>query len=180
MGHSMHVELLDTPHDAELTVFLDALGRTPTGYLVLGYHYPENREMLKRVIPGSQACWFAARGSSGEIEAVLPGMFTAAGGLACYNSLPFFGPNVGILARPEDPKRYAELAGALTTAALEFARQQGALTAVFYSAFNPHGIPLPNPALDGRKDVLRIPRTTQYLAFPSGQKPAWDSALRRN
>ncbi|MBI3298606.1 MAG: GNAT family N-acetyltransferase [Elusimicrobia bacterium] len=156
---------------------MDALGGSTASASVLGYHYPENRDMLLRVLSkGTEACFIGAWSADGELQAVLPGMLHRAGGRACYNSLPFFGPNAGVLASAEDPARYAGLARALTLAAVELARGEQALSAVFYSPFNPEGLPLPNPALDEDLKPLRVPRTTLFTSI--GAEAEWAADIR--
>jgi hypothetical protein len=176
------LELLRPEHDEELVSFLDSLADCPAGPIVLGYHYPENREMLLRVLgPDSHSCYLAARSrATGEIRAALPGMVKQTAVGACYNSLPFFGPNVGVLAAADDSEEYRLLALELTAAALDHARQCGAVTAVFYSAFNPTGVDLRNPMFDSLPGVIRVRRTTLYLRLPQSGEPVWPSAARRN
>jgi hypothetical protein len=176
------VDLLEGDDDAELVAFLDALGAAPNGAMVLGYHYPENRDMLLQILqPDAQACYFAARSpTTGELLAVLPGFVKHAGGLACYNSLPFFGPNVGVLADASDSASYAGIADALYKSAIDYANGQGAATATFYSAFNPEEWALPSPCLDGQTSVIRVRRATQFLRIPDGGSIQWPSAARRN
>lgn len=172
------VELLGPEHDRELVAFLDSLAGGPAGPAALGYHYPENRDMLAAVLEGSRPCYLATRSrATGELRAVLPGMLKRAGDGACYNSLPFFGPNAGVLAATESPEEYALLAAPLTRAAVDHAREQGALTAVFYTPFNPEGRPLPNPAFDALPGATRIPKFTQFLRLPGEEGPAWPNKI---
>ena len=173
----MRIERLEPRHDAEYRRFLDGLGATPSGAMVLGYHYPENRDMLRRVLgPGSEPCSFGAWSEAGELLAALPGMLHRSQGRSCYNSLPFFGPNAGVLAAAHEPVLYAELAAALTRAAVERARSEGALSAVFYSAFNPGRRALPNPELDSLRPVV-IARTTLFTAL-TAEGTKWPQDIR--
>src|SRR5258708_22772677 len=152
------VDLLRREDDAELVAFLDLVGEATNGAMVLGYHYPENRDMLQSVLqPDAQACYFAARSAAtGELRGVLPGFMKHSRGLSCYNSLPFFGPNVGALAAAADGNDYTEIAGALYAAAIEYARRQGAVTAVFYSAFNPARAPLGKSPFEGSPGAIHL------------------------
>ncbi len=173
----MHIERLTNKNRDELRNFLDSVGRTASGAMVLGYHYPENIDMLLEVLqPGAEMCFFGARDDKGALVGVLPGIFKRSGELSCYNSLPFFGPNAGVIADIAGPRRYAEVASALTEAAIEFARTEGAVTAVFYTPFNPARLELVNPALT-RDGAIRIPRETLYLKLPDSDQHKWDKNI---
>jgi hypothetical protein len=97
---------------------------------------------------------------------------------ACYNSLPFFGPNVGVLASTSNPDEYAHLAAELTATAIDLARDASALSAVFYSAFNPNDVPLRNPAIDSRTDVVRLAKHTLYIRLNQQTPPDWPATIR--
>jgi hypothetical protein len=174
------VDVLRPQDDAEVVKFLDQVGEAPNGAMVLGYHYPENREMLLGVLqPEAHACYFAARSTAtGELQGILPGFMKHARGLACYNSLPFFGPNVGVLAAAHGGNEYAQIAGALHAAAIDYARGQGALTAVFYSAFNPAGADLGHSSFEGDPGVIQVERLTQYLDLSGLTEPNWPADIR--
>src|SRR5438105_2671499 len=72
--------------DAEVVAFLDQLAEASNGAMVLGYHYPENRDMLERVLqPDAHACYLVARSSAtGQLQGVLPGFMKHSSGLSCY------------------------------------------------------------------------------------------------
>lgn len=132
------IERLTSEHDAELTAFLDGLGDSPLGAIVLGHHYPFYRDLLLEVLgPDVESLTFAARDDEGRVVGVLPGLLRKSGGIACYNSLPFFGANAGVLtdfARTDA----IVIEAALTAATLEEMARVNAATSVFYSAFWPY------------------------------------------
>lgn len=88
------VRPLSATDDGVLGAFLDELGeREPLA--VLAYHYPFYRDMLVAIdvgVPASLGAW-----RDGCLKAVLPAFrrTAAAGSVLC--SLPFFGPNGGVL-----------------------------------------------------------------------------------
>ena len=175
----MRVGLLEPKDDAELVDFLDKLGASSDGEMVVGYYYPEYRDMLLEVLrPGIKACYLAARSPGGQMLAVLPGMIRTSGDLACYNSLPFFGAYTGVLAAVENSAEYACLANILLGAAVEQARACGAITAAFYSVFNPRNLPLPRPDYEAFGRVETVPRFLQFLSFPDARMPQWPSHIR--
>ncbi len=174
------VEVLGRENDAEVDAFLDRLGEAPNGAMVLGYHYPVYRDMLLEVLqPGVEACYLAARSAAtGELRGILPGFMKHACGMSCYDSLPFFGPNVGSLAAAGEGDDYAGVARTLRAAAINHARGQGAITASFYTAFNPAGVSLGPPPFDEFPDVIRVERLTQYLDLAGLTEPNWPADIR--
>ena len=174
------VDVLGREHDAEVNAFLDRLGEAPNGAMVLGYHYPVYRDMLEKVLqPGAEACYLAARSvATGQLRGILPGFMKHARGMSCYSSMPFFGPNVGPLAAAGDDDDYARVAHALHAAAIEHARGQRAVTASFYSPFNPAGAALGPPPFEDNADSIRVKRLTQYLDLTGLTEPTWPADVR--
>lgn len=80
---------------AEVAAFLESLAKS--NHSVLGYHYPFYLEMLRHVGVG-QPLVFIARDSSGEIVGYMPALVKSAEMGCVISSLPFFGPNAGILS----------------------------------------------------------------------------------
>jgi hypothetical protein len=174
------VHVLGRENDAEVDAFLDRLGEAPNGAMVLGYHYPVYRDMLLEVLqPGAEACYLGARSAAtGQLQGILPGFMKHARGMSCYDSLPFFGPNVGSLAAAGDGDDYTGVAHVLYAAAIEQARGQGAVTASFYSPFNPARAPLGPPPFEDNADVIRVERLTQYLDLTGLSEPNWPADVR--
>jgi hypothetical protein len=93
---NIEIEELNADHDAEVEMFLDHLSlETPA---VLAYHYPFYREILTALDVG-RPLYLGARLKS-ELVGLLPALVreTEVGMAIC--SLPFFGPNAGVLCAP--------------------------------------------------------------------------------
>lgn len=86
--------LLSEINDDELIRFLDRIGSANPS--VLGYHYPAYRRMLETIEVGNPM-YIAARDEQGDLCAVLPGFLKTQDAGSVYSSLPFFGPNAGVL-----------------------------------------------------------------------------------
>ncbi len=179
-SNGLAVGLLGREDDGEVDAFLDRVGEAANGAAVLGYHYPVYRDMLEEVLqPGAEACYLAARSAAtGQLRGILPGFMKHTCGMSCYNSMPFFGPNVGPLAVARDGDHYPVVADALYAAAIDHAREQGAVTAVFYSPFNPAGAPLGPPPLADDAAVIRVDRSTQYVDLTGLSEPNWPADIR--
>jgi hypothetical protein len=152
----MEITHLTREHDGALTRFLDALGADSPS--VLGYHYPFYRDVLDELGVGTPH-YLGVLDAAGELLACLPGFVRRTEVGTVYSSLPFFGPNAGVLCRPE---RAAELQGPLLGAALAFVRSQpNPLSASFYT-------PLLGP-MEGYDSALPqalvVERFTQYQAL---------------
>jgi hypothetical protein len=129
MAMNLEIVELAAEHDAELSEFLDRLSAASPS--VLGYHYPAYRDMLADAGVGTPV-YLAAR-RQGELTAVLPAFMRRAPEGTVFSSLPFFGPNAGVLCG-EGPQRDAAHA-ALLDALLDKARQSGAVSCSVYTPF---------------------------------------------
>lgn len=90
---TIDVEELTAAHDVEVEAFLDDLSRqTPA---VLAYHYPFYRDMLSASGIG-RPLYFGARHNS-TLVGLLPVFVRETEIGTAYCSLPFFGPNAGVL-----------------------------------------------------------------------------------
>ena len=128
MSASITVEVLSKPDDSEYINFLDKLGRTSPA--VLCYHYPLYRDMLAHIGVG-KPLYLGARLNT-KLVAVLPGFVRTSGIGAVYCSLPFFGPNAGVICANNDLSR--ECHRVLLTAALKHLQhEQNFLSATFYT-----------------------------------------------
>jgi hypothetical protein len=190
----MRAVRLGLEHDAEATAFLDTFGQMADGSAgqagegasVLAYHYPFYRDLLCRSLgEGVEAATFAIRDESGAIVAMLPGMLRHSDGESCYNSLPFFGPNAGVLAATGDRATYDRLQAALVERAIGFAREHRALTATFYSPFVPRESTEPAATSIeelcrdlnfGGDEIVSVPKETLYL--PLDDLSAWPAKIR--
>lgn len=160
------VQVLAPEQDEALTHFLDQLGRENPA--VLGYHYPFYRDMLTRTGVGEPFTLGAYQ--NGELAGMLPGFFRTTPVGTVYNSLPFFGPNAGVLAKEtcaDDAHRL--LIGAVLD---EIKTRQEPLSASFYTPFGFHQYEWYDRALPG---ALIVEKFTQYLLLEQVQ---WDKKIR--
>ncbi|EMN01226.1 acetyltransferase (GNAT) domain protein [Leptospira noguchii str. 1993005606] len=86
--------LLDATYDNEIVAFLNKISKS--NYSVLGYHYPNYRKMLEKIDIG-KPLYLGLRDNKENIVAILPGFIKTQKEGSVYSSLPFFGPNAGIL-----------------------------------------------------------------------------------
>lgn len=180
----MNIQPLHHGMEAELTDFLNSLGKTSQAPSVLGYHYPAYLEMLQHVL-GSDTinCSFIARcPQTDAIRGFLPGLIHQFSGRSCYNSLPFFGPNAGVLSDVQNRDEEQAVSVPLMEAAISAAQVRNALTAVFYTRFDPF------PGSDAAymcewlaeryPDVIRVPRTTHFLPINTSTLADFPSTIR--
>lgn len=152
---SYHLELLPPEQDERLIEFLDRLGaQSPS---ILGYHYPFYRDMLQSLGVGTPTYWGAFQRDA--LVGVLP-VFCRSGAFGpVYSSLPFFGPNGGVLC---DPAADAEQVHALLLNALiDKARAANALTISVYTPFLGTSFASYDKALAGGVTVQKF---TQYVS----------------
>ena len=119
------------PDDDEVYIsFLDELGlKSPS---VTGYHYPFYRQMLVQLGLGEP--FYLALVEDGQYLAVLPGFIKSTAAGTVYNSLPFFGPNAGVLYRPDSDIRKAhELLIGHVFSTMQ--KQSNPISASFYTPF---------------------------------------------
>ncbi len=163
----MKVEQLKDSHDEECRAFLDRLGKSNPS--VLGYYYPFYRDMLAHIGVGVPFYWGAWAGS--QLVGLLPGFLRRSEHGLAYCSLPYFGPNAGVVC---DPGEHAgEIHAALLTLVLDYlGGQPEPLTASFYTPF----------LLDRHEcyddhipDAVIVPKKTLYLDL---QNPTWESKIR--
>lgn len=116
-------------NDAELTAFLDALAqRSPS---VLAYHYPFYRDMLTKLGVGRPV--YLGLRQSGELRGYLPAFVKESVSGCVLSSLPFFGPNAGVLCHHEDRLIAHE---ALLQDFLRRAEQMKVLSCSIYTPFS--------------------------------------------
>lgn len=129
IGRNMHIEIL-SPADCEneISAFLNNVAEE--NHSVLGYHYPFYLGMLSRIDVGTSLA-LVARSSDGQIRGYLPVMVkeTDLGKVMC--SLPFFGPNAGVISHREE-----EVEQGLINALLEWADKDNVISCTVYSPFD--------------------------------------------
>jgi hypothetical protein len=151
---NIHVEQLSSRNEDELISFLNTLGRTTPS--ILGYHYPFYRDMLVEIGVG-QPVYLGAR-LNGRLVGLLPAFARrSAAGVVC-SSLPYFGPNAGVLY--SDKEARAEIHTALLQALLSRAEQDKALscsiyTPLLFDEFDLYDVVMPQ--------AIVVDKFTQYL-----------------
>jgi hypothetical protein len=86
--------ILTNKNDKEVTEFLDEIGSENPS--ILGYHYPNYRDMLEKIGVG-KPLYIGLRNQKEKLVALLPGFIKTQTIGTVYSSLPFFGPNAGVL-----------------------------------------------------------------------------------
>jgi hypothetical protein len=86
--------ILSNKDDKEVVEFLNKIGRGNPS--ILGYHYPNYRDMLEKIGVG-EPLYIGLRNQNEKLVALLPGFLKTQAIGTVYSSLPFFGPNAGIL-----------------------------------------------------------------------------------
>jgi hypothetical protein len=128
---SLTVRLLSSVEDAELSSFLDQTARENES--VLGYHYPFYRDMLQQIEIGKPlyfGCW-----KNGNMVGCLPGFVKESDSGSAFSSLPFFGPNAGVITdhhTDENNKIHA----ALLKYSDAYNRENNIVSASYYTPFN--------------------------------------------
>jgi hypothetical protein len=125
---SLEVAELSTHDDEHLISFLDSLAKESGS--VLAYHYPFYRKMLEKLGIGRPLYLGARR--SGQLCGYLPAFLkqTEQGSVVC--SLPYFGPNAGVLSSSEGR---AEIHTMLLKKLLRMAEDANALSCSVYTPF---------------------------------------------
>ena len=127
---TIECRVLGAHEDEAYCAFLNRLGGDSPS--VLAYHYPFYRDMLVGVGIGEPMYLAALR--DGEMAGVLPGFLRTGNDGTVYCSLPFFGPNAGVLCAG-GPKA-GETHRALFDAVKTILHERGdVLSAAFYTPF---------------------------------------------
>ena len=180
----MNIQPLSVGMENELSEFLNSLANKTQAPSVLGYHYPAYLNMLRQILgSGTSDCSFVAKcPRSGAIRGFLPGLIHQSGGRSCYNSLPFFGPNVGVLSNAENTEDESSISVSLVETAIAAARNQKAITAVFYTRFDPlnHANTVSPAAWLATRytDLITIPKTTHFLPLVEAPSIPFPSTIR--
>ena len=160
------VRSLDSSDDDIYVTFLDKVGNsTPS---VLAYHYPLYREMLQHIDIGETLYLGAFFG--GDLVGVLPGFIKRASVGTVYNSLPYFGPNGGVICGDGCDK--VPVHRALLGHVMEFMKaESNPLTASIYTPFLDEDIAIYDECLS---NAAVVEKYTQYLTL---QDVAWNKKL---
>lgn len=141
---------------AEIVRFLNALGNNNPS--VLGYHFPFYRDMLIKIGVGKPV--YLGAYLDDKLVGLLPSFSFQSSVGVVYNSLPFFGPNSGVLCNADEFRFevHAVLFHALFTRAL----QDKALCCVIYTPFLFNEFDLYDSFMP---DALVVERFTQYMSL---------------
>jgi hypothetical protein len=154
----MRVGQLTAADDREYIDFLDRLGAVYPG--VLAYHYPFYRNTLREIGMGEPM--YTGAWSGGELVGVIPGFLRQSPTGSAFCSLPFFGPNAGVICDPHGDVEavHRSLLGAVSDQLSDVA---DLLTASFYTPFLFDRFELYDREVT---DALVVERTTLYLYLP--------------
>lgn len=152
---------LNQSHDAVYAAFLDQLSKSSPS--VLGYHYPLYRDMLAATGIAKPLFFGAWQGDS--LVGAIPGFMKEGTAGLVYCSLPFFGPNGGVLCASgaSEADIHRELLGG---AHAYLAKQPNMLSAAWYTPFlrtdlQPYDQLLPR--------AITVEKFTQYLTLATHQ-----------
>ena len=163
----MNVRLLTPADDARLAAFLDDLGRASPA--ALAYHYPFYRDTIAAAGVGEPTTF--ALEEDGVLTALLPGFSRSTDTGTVFASLPFFGPNAGVLAAAGDraAERHRLLLDALRAWMRTHPRPLAASlqTPFLLPDFATYDALLP--------DALVVDRFTQQVDIQAGE---WPSKVR--
>jgi Acetyltransferase (GNAT) domain len=164
---TMNVCLLTPRDDARLVAFLDDLGRASPA--ALAYHYPFYRDAIAAAGVGEPTSF--ALEENGAITAVLPGFSRSTDSGTVFASLPFFGPNAGVLTANDGGAfaRHRHLLDALRAWMRTHPRPLAASlqTPFLLPDFTAYDTLLP--------DALVVDRFTQQVDIQAGE---WPSKVR--
>ena len=164
---SVTVEGLHREQDDELVAFLDELSADSAS--VLGYHYPFYRDMLTAIEVG-EPIYLGAR-CEGKLIGYLPAFMKKSAAGVVVGSLPYFGPNAGVLCGNERPE---QVHSALLEELARRARAMNALSCAIYTPFQFRDFELYEQALPGWEKVEKF---TQYQRLDADVR---DPAVGRN
>ncbi len=140
--------------DQAVISLLDQLGEGRTD--VLAYHYPFYRKMLTHIGVGTSQ-YLGAFDSQNRLLGMLPGFVKQASVGSVYSSLPFFGPNGGVITgnSPDRQNIFEELLRAL----FDQLSNSDIISASIYSSF------LENPESYRKTlgDVIELPKFTSVI-----------------
>jgi hypothetical protein len=167
--------ILNKNEDNELVAFLDNLGKEEEQ--VLGYHYPFYRNMLESIGLGSPL-YIGLRNEDGKLSAVMPGFIKESDNERVYSSLPFFGPNGGVICSVKDVNIeiiHREVLNFL----FAYLAKQNIVSASVYSPFNqPQMVELYTKLMG---DSVRVNKFTSFIPlthFELSNDHVESSALR--
>jgi len=167
---SLQLSTLSPGDDADLSTFLNALAKESPS--VLAYHYPFYRDMLEGLGVG-QPNYLGVR-RSGRLCGYLPVFVKQSNLGTAFCSLPYFGPNAGVLCSHEDRVEVHEL---LLKELLRLAEESHALSCSVYTPFLSKDFALYESSFEA---FTVVDKFTQYLDLSTAKwSPEIRNRLRR-
>jgi len=124
----LKINTLEDEFDSDINQFLDGLSKSDN--CVLGYHYPFYRDMLRKIAIGEP--YYIGLYEEDHLVALLPGFIKSTELGKVYSSLPFFGPNAGVLCQSE---RRIECTKQIMKFLLEEVDKEDFISSSWYSSF---------------------------------------------
>jgi len=153
---SPRIEILDRSNDQDYSSMLDELGAR--GSQVLAYHYPFYRDILTSIGVGTPLYLGAYHDS--RLVGVLPGFLKTSEIGTCFCSMPFFGPNAGVICREDDQSERVH--SSLLNFLLSYMQDlKSPLSVSIYTPFLFREFDYYRNSL---KAAVEVDKTTQYLS----------------
>ena len=167
MQEGWQIRQLTKKDDQLHTHFLNEISAEST--CVLGYHFPFYKNILEEC--GIGQAYYLGLFSATELIAILPGVIKDTEIGTVYSSLPFFGPNAGVIVA--DKNNSAEVHHVLINAAINYLKSfKKPLSASLYTPFLASNFEYYEQALE---NAVSVSKSTQYLSVAETE---WDSKIR--
>ena len=153
---SVQAESLNKPLAQEIEAFLDELAQR--NHSVLGYHYPFYLHMLEHSGIG-EALAFVARNDERKIVGYMPTLTKSSALGKVISSLPFFGPNAGVLCADN------EIIAPVLAELQRWVAEHNPISASIYTPFEDHEAESIYATL--LPGALRIEKFTNFIKLDS-------------
>ena len=151
----VHIDFLER---TEFKEFLTALSSENES--VLGYHYPSYLQMLEKTGIGKFHGVILKEAKTEQIFGFLPGFLKSSEIGSVYSSMPFFGPNAGLLISRSRSNYFEALTAALNCLENSF-DQTSMISASFYTPF--HHEELLSNYHESLPQALRVDKFTSFI-----------------
>lgn len=155
IGDIVHIDFLER---TEFKEFLTALSSENES--VLGYHYPSYLQMLEKTGIGKFHGVVLKEEKTEQIFGFLPGFLKSSEIGSVYSSMPFFGPNAGLLMSRSRSNYFEALTAALNCLENSFDRTS-MISASFYTPF--HHEELLSNYHESLPQALRVDKFTSFI-----------------
>ena len=152
--------ILTCLYDNAVVLFLDKLATTNES--VLGYHYPFYKIMLECIGVG-EPLYIGVVNKNGELVALLPGFLKTTEIGTVYSSLPFFGPNAGILCDYNRPD-VEDIHKCIFDFLYKHLQQYNMIAASVYMPFKREDLVTLYDKFN--RDSIKIEKFTNYISLP--------------